>query len=37
MSKRIFQHPEPSTSGRKYWRSLGQLNDTPEFRGLAGA
>ncbi len=33
MSKRIFQHPEPATSGKKYWRSLGQLNDTPEFRG----
>ena len=33
--KRVFQHPPetPSPSGRKYWRSLGELNDTPEFRG----
>ncbi len=31
--KRIFQHPEAPVSGKKYWRSLGQLNDTPEFRG----
>jgi molybdopterin-containing oxidoreductase family iron-sulfur binding subunit len=33
MSKRIFQHPTEPASGRKYWRSLGQLQDTPEFRG----
>ena len=33
MSKRIFQHPEESQSGKRYWRSLGQLQDTPEFRG----
>ena len=33
MSKRIFQHPAESTTGKKYWRSLGQLSDTPEFRG----
>ena len=31
--KRIFQHPTEPTTGKKYWRSLGQLNDTPEFRG----
>lgn len=33
--KRIFHHPpaKPSPTGRKYWRSLGELNDTPEFRG----
>ena len=33
--KRVFQHPpeQPSLTGRKYWRSLGELNDTPEFRG----
>src|ERR1700722_9840177 len=33
--KKIFQHPpEPvgSKSGKKYWRSLNQLADTPEFR-----
>lgn len=33
MSKRVFQHPPETTGGRKYWRSLGQLGDTPEFRG----
>ncbi|HEX8312992.1 MAG TPA: TAT-variant-translocated molybdopterin oxidoreductase, partial [Chthoniobacteraceae bacterium] len=31
--KRVFQHPTEPATGRKYWRSLGQLNDTPEFRG----
>ena len=33
--KRVFQHPpeKPSLTGRKYWRSVGELNDTPEFRG----
>ncbi len=32
--KRVFQHPpEPRDSGgKRYWRSLGELNDTPEFR-----
>ena len=33
MSKRILQHPTEPATGRKYWRSLGQLGDTPEFRG----
>src|SRR6188768_1686331 len=33
MSKRVFQHPPETAGGRKYWRSLGQLADTPEFRG----
>ena len=33
MSKRVFHHPPEATTGRKYWRSLGQLSDTPEFRG----
>ncbi len=32
MSKRVFHHPPEAASGRKYWRSLGQLGDTPEFR-----
>ena len=32
MSKRVFQHPPEATTGRKYWRSLGQLGDTPEYR-----
>ena len=33
--KRVFQHPpeQPNPTGRKYWRSIGELNDTPEFRG----
>jgi len=31
--KRIFQHPSEPLTGKKYWRSLGQLSDTPEFRG----
>jgi MoCo/4Fe-4S cofactor protein with predicted Tat translocation signal len=33
MSKRVFNHPKEEAGGRKYWRSLGQLGDTPEFRG----
>ena len=32
MSKRILQHPAESTTGKRYWRSLGQLQDTPQFR-----
>ncbi len=31
MSKRVFHHPPEAQSGRKYWRSLGQLEKTPEF------
>jgi molybdopterin-containing oxidoreductase family iron-sulfur binding subunit len=33
--KRVFQHPAvtPNPAGRKYWRSVGELHDTPEFRG----
>jgi MoCo/4Fe-4S cofactor protein with predicted Tat translocation signal len=31
--KRIFQHPTEPLNGKNYWRSLGQLSDTPEFRG----
>jgi MoCo/4Fe-4S cofactor protein with predicted Tat translocation signal len=33
--KRVFEHPpeQPNSTGRKYWRSVGELNDTPEFRG----
>ena len=30
--KRILQHPAPKETGRQYWRSLGELSDTPEFR-----
>ena len=31
--KRILQHPAPDQTGKQYWRSLGELSDTPEFRG----
>ncbi len=31
--KRVFQHPPPSLTGKQYWRSVGELSDTPEFRG----
>ena len=30
--KRIFNHPPAPNTGRKYWRSLEELKDTPEFR-----
>ena len=33
MSKRILQHPQETEAGRKYWRSLGQVAETPEFKG----
>ena len=31
--KRIFEHPPESLTGKRYWRSLGELSETPEFRG----
>jgi MoCo/4Fe-4S cofactor protein with predicted Tat translocation signal len=30
--KRIFNHPPAPTTGKKYWRSLEEFADTPEFR-----
>ena len=30
--KRIFRHPPEPATGRKYWRSLEEFADTPEFR-----
>jgi MoCo/4Fe-4S cofactor protein with predicted Tat translocation signal len=30
--KRVFNHGEKPLTGKKYWRSLGELEDTPEFR-----
>jgi molybdopterin-containing oxidoreductase family iron-sulfur binding subunit len=30
--KRIFNHPTTPATGRKYWRSLEEFADTPEFR-----
>ena len=31
--KRVFEHPPEPTTGKHYWRSIGELSDTPEFRG----
>jgi molybdopterin-containing oxidoreductase family iron-sulfur binding subunit len=31
--KRVFEHPPEEQTGKRYWRSLGELSDTPEFRG----
>ena len=31
--KRVFEHPPEPLTGKRYWRSLGELSDTPEFRG----
>ena len=30
--KRAFQHPPEPLTGKKYWRSLGEYSNTPEFR-----
>src|SRR3989475_2567965 len=30
--KRVFNHPPEPSNDTKYWRGLGELNDTPEFR-----
>ena len=30
--KRIFNHPPAPATGKKYWRSLEEFADTPEFR-----
>ena len=32
MSKHVFQHPQEKGDGPKYWRSLGQLAETPDFQ-----
>ncbi len=31
--KRIWHHPQAPATGKRYWRSLGELEDRPEFRG----
>ncbi len=31
--KHIFHHPPEKATGRKYWRSIGQLAETKEFQG----
>jgi molybdopterin-containing oxidoreductase family iron-sulfur binding subunit len=30
--KRVFQHPPEALTGKKYWRSVGEYSNTPEFR-----
>ena len=30
--KRVFKHPAAPETGRKYWRSLEEFSETPEFR-----
>jgi MoCo/4Fe-4S cofactor protein with predicted Tat translocation signal len=30
--KRVFQHPPEPTTGKRYWRSLGEYSNSPEFR-----
>jgi MoCo/4Fe-4S cofactor protein with predicted Tat translocation signal len=30
--KRVFQHPPEPLTGKRYWRSLGEYSNTPEFR-----
>jgi MoCo/4Fe-4S cofactor protein with predicted Tat translocation signal len=30
--KRVFHHPPEPSNATKYWRSIGEVNDTPEFR-----
>ena len=30
--KRKVHHPEPPKNGKRFWRSLGELEDTPRFR-----
>src|SRR5437660_4245217 len=30
--KRVLQHPPEPATGKKYWRSLGEYSNTPEFR-----
>src|SRR5437773_3473913 len=30
--KRVFQHPPEPMTGKRYWRSVNELSETPEFR-----
>jgi MoCo/4Fe-4S cofactor protein with predicted Tat translocation signal len=30
--KRVLQHPPESETGKRYWRSVGELSETPEFQ-----
>ncbi len=31
-NQRVLQHPTKAPTEKRYWRGLGELNDTPEFR-----
>jgi molybdopterin-containing oxidoreductase family iron-sulfur binding subunit len=31
--KRVFEHPPEKLTGKRYWRSLDEFSETPEFRG----
>jgi MoCo/4Fe-4S cofactor protein with predicted Tat translocation signal len=30
--KRVFEHPPEAANGRRYWRSVNELSETPEFQ-----
>ncbi|MEP6604179.1 MAG: TAT-variant-translocated molybdopterin oxidoreductase, partial [Spartobacteria bacterium] len=30
--KRVFEHPPESANGKRYWRSVDELSETPEFQ-----
>ena len=30
--KRVFEHPPEPETGKRYWRSVGELSETPEFQ-----
>ena len=34
--KRHFHHPEPIKTGRRYWRSLAEHDQTPDFKAGVG-
>ena len=34
--KRVWQHPDESKTGRRYWRSLGEYSNAPEFAEKVG-
>jgi len=34
--KRIWHHPEPIKTGRRYWRSLDERENTPDFQARLG-
>jgi len=34
--KRVWQHPDEPDTGRRYWRSLGEYSNSPEFSEVLG-